>query len=337
MRIFPFSLVLLTEHTLKGASAMKKIRTYLCTVLIFTLLALSFASCGAEASKGDTTVHNEMVMEESSSDMMSDMAPSMDAADVELQKTEGSTNQTESNPNTRKIIETVSLSLQTKNFDTLMQDLEDKIAALGGYVEQSEIWGNAMNSERNRSAQMTVRIPTAKSGSFTGFVSENAVVTNRSVSTEDVTLAYVDMESRVSALEAEREALENILKNAVSVEDVIKIRSSLTDVIYEIEAIKSKLRTYDNLVDYTTVSLHIYEVDRTAVVEEQSVWQEIGTNWKNNTADLWEFFVSLFVFFVSSLPFLIPLFIVLAVLILLARKRKKHKEAKPSAPSDSSK
>lgn len=217
-----------------------------------------------------------------------------------------------------------------------MQDLESKISSLGGYVEQSEIWGNEMNSERNRSAQMTVRIPAAKSGSFTGFVSENAVVTNRSVSTEDVTLAYVDMESRVSALEAEREALENILKNAVSVEDVIKIRSSLTDVIYEIEAIKSKLRTYDNLVDYTTVSLNIYEVDRTVVVEEQSVWQEIGTNLKNNTADLLEFFVNLFVFFVSAIPFLIPIAIILFIALRIALKPPKRKEKKTPSDSDSS-
>ena len=48
-------------------------------------------------------------------------------------------------------------------------------------------------------------------------------------------------------------------------------------MIYEIESYESQLRTYDNLIDYTTVTIYISEVERTIAAENQSIWQEIGT------------------------------------------------------------
>ncbi len=229
----------------------------------------------------------------------------------------------------RKIIERIRLSLQTKTFDALMDDVKAQVSALGGYVQQAEVNGRQEDSDSMRWANMTVRIPSEKSESFSDFVSQKAVVINRSVTTEDVTLSYVDMESRISAMRLEKEALETLLKNAASVQDIISIREKLTDVIYQIESYESQLRTWDDLIDYTTLELHIREVERTAVVEKQGAWQEIGTNLKNNFVIVGEALVDLFVFFVSAIPFFLPLGAVLAVVLILTRVTKvKKKRAK---------
>ena len=113
----------------------------------------------------------------------------------------------------RKIIETIELSIQTKNFDSLIASIETEIATLGGYIESSNVSGREFDSERNRNANFKVRIPSDASGDFTEFVSDNSVVTNKAITTKDVTLSYVDMESRVSALEAEKAALEKALNS----------------------------------------------------------------------------------------------------------------------------
>ena len=227
----------------------------------------------------------------------------------------------------RKIIRNVELHLQTKEFTNLLEKLEKEIAELGGYVEESTTNGLDPDSRDHRSARLIVRIPAEKSGSFDSFLSENSVITSRHVTTEDVTLQYVDMESRVKALTLEKEALEEILKKAVNVDEVISVRSQLTNVIHEIEAYQSKLRTYDNLVDYCTVSLFINEVERTAVVEKQTIWQEIGTNLKNNFENVGKGLVSIFVFLVSAIPYLIPV-AVIAFVIVLSLKLRKAKNGK---------
>lgn len=140
------------------------------------------------------------------------------------------------------------------------------------------------------------------------------------MSTEDVTLSYVDMESRVSALETEKAALETLLAKAETVDDIIIIRNQLTDVIYEIESYESRLRAYDNLIEYTTISIHISEVERVTVVEEQNIWQEIGENLKENFEDVGHDLVRAFVFVVSNLPYFMVWAVIISIVIFVVKK-----------------
>lgn len=299
---------------------MKKIVFSTLSVLLCVLLMLSAISCskGADADFYDRY------------DSKGEALPEIE------ESTEGVTN-SETTGKTltegRKIIQNIELYLQTKEFINLLENVENEIASLGGYVEESTTNGLDPESRGYRSAHLIVRIPAEKSGTFDSFLSENSVVTSRRVTTEDVTLQYVDMESRVKALTLEKEALEEILKKAVNVDEIISVRSQLTNVIHEIEAYQSKLRTFDNLVDYCTVSIYINEVERTAVVEKQTVWQEIGTNLKNNFENVGKGLVSLFVFLISAIPYLIPL-AVFAAAFIIPIKIKKAKRQKNSKESD---
>ena len=89
------------------------------------------------------------------------------------------------------------------------------------------------------------------------------------------------------------------------------------------------MRTYDNLIDYTTVTINIDEVERTEIVEKQSVWQKIGTNLKNNFGDMWRMLVALFVFFISAIPFVIPVVVIVFVVVFILKI--KHKSKKKTA------
>lgn len=239
-----------------------------------------------------------------------------------------STNTTEAPANTnRKIIENIRISAQTREFDNLLSNLNSQISALEGYIESSNVSGREIGSTRNRTAEFIVRIPCQNTTSFTDFISENSVMTNKSISTQDVTLTYVDMESRVAALESEKAALEKLLDSATTMKDIVDIRDKLTDVIYEIESYKSKLRTYDNLVDYNTVTIHIYEVERTAIVEEQTVFQKIGSNLKTNFEDVWNGIVNIFIFIISAIPYLIPLSIIIVVTVTVVRLKINRRKA----------
>lgn len=285
-------------------------------VIVLALLTVCTLMCGCSSGKnfsnGTSNIENDSL-----GDFFQDSTTDME--------TEESTTDSAVSTN-RKIIEKVFLSAQTKEFDSLVEKLNNEIKTIGGYIENSQISGNSYSDyNSNRHARLIIRIPSEKSESFTSFVSKNSTVTNKEIETEDVTLAYVDTESRIKALNTEKETLERLLKNASSMDDVIKIQSRLTEVIYEIESYESKLRTYDNLIEYTTVTVNIYEVEKVAIVEKQNAWQKIWNNLKNNTQDIISGLVSLFVFFVSAIPYLIILGLLLIVVVVLYKKKKRNK------------
>lgn len=299
----------------------KLIVSMLTAVLLISCLAACLTSCG---SKDMAVVENGYGME--AADKNSSISESSTASGGIGAETGNKVT------DNRKIIVKTDLTIETKTFDSLIPELEKKIAEMGGYIESSSYDGNSYSYFDRRTASLTVRIPADSSDAFCGFVSENANVTSKSVSTDDVTLTYVDMESRVSALETEKAALEEILAKAKTVEDIISVRSSLTDVIYEIESYKSQLRTYDDLVDFATVNISIFEVEKETVVEEQSTWEKIGFNLKNNFESVWEGIVAFFVFLVSSIPYILLLAVIAVIVVLIvkfcARRVKRKKEAK---------
>lgn len=239
----------------------------------------------------------------------------------------------ESIKDTRKIIETIYYSVETKNFDEFVTSLESKAISVGGYIEQSDVSGNSYDDIASRCATYTFRIPNDKVDEFTQTVSNNATVTNRTVNTEDVTLQYVDIESRIKALKTEKASLEELLSKATSTTEIIEIRDMLTDVIYEIESYESQLRTFDNKIDYTTITVDVDEVEHPVVVHEQTTWERIGTNLVDNCRTLWSGLVEFFVAVVSALPFLLFFAVIVTIIVLIVKfTSKKRKAKRASAP-----
>lgn len=260
-----------------------------------------------------------------------DTKASGDMSDSEFYLAENTSNSGSENSasvaQNRKIIKNILLSVETTEYDKLIANLEKQISDLGGYIEQSSMYGNKA-SDDYRSSEIKARIPSDKAEPFSEFVTQNGNLVEKSVTTEDVTLKYVDTESRLSAKQSEKTALEALLEKAQNVDEIISVRERLTEVIGEIEAYTAELKTYDNLVDYTTVTVSVSEVERTTVTEKQGTWQKIGTNIKNSAENVWNGAVALFVFVLGSLPYLAVLALIATVTALICiRSRRKKKAA----------
>lgn len=290
-------------------------------ILMVILLALSVTACSAS----DKAASESLNSADNYGGYTEDYLETGDSLNESSQESE-------SVKNNRKIIETITYSVQTKTFDDLVKKLEDNAIELGGYIESSDVSGNTYDDNSPRYASYVFRIPSDKVDEFTITVSDNSTVTNKTVNTDDVTLQYVDIESRLNALESEKKALEDLLKNAESTADIIEIRDMLTEVIYEIESNKSQLRTYDSLIDFTSVTVDISETEHPEIVEKQTVWQEIASNLAENFRGVWEFLVNSFVFIVSSIPFLLLfgayILVIFIIVKIVKRKSKKAKEKK---------
>lgn len=235
----------------------------------------------------------------------------------------------------RKLITTMTLSAETEYFDDLMGNLERQVEELGGYIENSNQWNGSVdyygNRRSNRSASLTIRIPAEKLDGFVALMEENSNITNKSREVEDVTLAYVDLESHKKALLTEEERLLELLEMAETVEDLITVEDKLANVRYQLESMESQLRTYDNKINYSTVNLDLQEVKRLTPVEEPTVWGRIRSGFSENMYAAGQDIENVLISIVISIPYILIWAVILAVLLLivfLLAKREKKRKAK---------
>ena len=229
----------------------------------------------------------------------------------------------------QKLITTVEVSVDTEDLDALMGELNARIADLGGYIEfQNTYFGSAYSSHRYRSGNMTVRIPAENLGDFLQHVEGVGNVVSRQQSQENVTLQYVDTESRVAALQAERDRLMELLEQAGDLSDLLQIEARLTEVLYELESTTAQLRSLDNQVSYATVELYISEVTAYTPTQEDSIWQRIGSGFMENIRDMAEGLEDFFVWLVTYSPQLIIIAAVVFVVVRVIRRTVKRRRAK---------
>ena len=235
----------------------------------------------------------------------------------------------------RKLIRRVSLSLETEEYDVLLAAISDRIASCGGYMEAME--ADTRYSSDRRYATMTVRVPADRLDTFVSAVSEVSNIVQRSESTDDVTLAYVDTESRRDALRVEQERLMALLEKAETLADILEIESRLTDVRYQLESMESQLRTYDNLVDYATVTLYISEVRQLTPTAEKGFWEKIGDGFVDSARSVWSGLKALFSFLIIALPYLLVIaafagLVLLIVFLCIRKSRKNAAKHRPTPP-----
>lgn len=222
--------------------------------------------------------------------------------------------------NGRKLIRAVSLSLETKEFDSVLTNLSTKTTELGGYIETSSVNGNSYSHHSTRYASYVIRIPADKLNEFVEVVSELGNVTQKNESVEDVTLRYIDVESHKKALKTEQERLLELLSKAENMEEILTIESKLSDIRYEIENYESQLKTMDNQIDYSTVSVYIDEVERVTDTGEKGFFEEIKERFGNSLYIVARGIRGLIIGILGSLPILIVCGGVIAVVVIVVRK-----------------
>lgn len=306
----------------------------LAIVVSVALGLLMLAGCG---SKSSSSAQNEFANAKSSAayDAAAPAEGAGEAAEMPAaEPEEGQASEvTESAAESRKLIKTVYLDMETRNFDEMIANISKKVEELGGYLEHSQVQGNGYDQENGRRyASMVARVPVAKLDGFVEQVSGMGNVINKQESVEDVTLSYVDIESRINALKVEQQRLTELLAQAESVDAIIALESRLSEVRYELESYESQLRTYDNQVDYSTVTMNIQEVERITQTKQDTVLERISSGLSDNFYDLGQGLLNFFIWLVISLPYILLLaaigLIVWLVLHISTRRHRKKMEAR---------
>lgn len=292
---------------------MKHIRLF----AVILSIALTLTACGAKITSDANQAIGALDRHYDSAEM----APG-ETADAPDLKTESGTIHSVAQTD-RKLIKTVTMEAETENYDALIPALEDKIAALGGYTESRR---TGTYGKTRRWSEMTLRIPADRLSEFVSHVTENSNVLSTHETTQDVTLQYVDTETKITALETEQARLLELLADAQNLSEILEIEARLSDVTYELERYASQKRSYDNQVSYATVHLTIEEVQVLTPVEEPTVWTRITAGFTDSLHGVGRGFVDLFVWLITRSPYLAVWAAVIAAALPLVRKLRRNKQ-----------
>ncbi len=289
-------------------------------IILCLVLALSFCACGAKNADGESLNYyaaEDMAVQEIGSVSMQSLADSASGT------TDGKENPAQQN---EKIIKTVELRAETKEYTAYINAIKADVVSFGGYVESSST-DLGSGSRYNRSAELVVRIPADKLDEFLAKAGEGGNITSITEQQKNVTLEYVDMESRISAFKTERDTLTKLLSEAASLENVLAIQERLSEVNYEIENYTAQLRVLENRVSYSTVTMRIWEVER-VTEEEPSLWTQIKNRFSDNLDDMADMLRNLVIDVIGGIPVILPVVAIAAVAIIIIRKLLKKRKAK---------
>lgn len=223
-------------------------------------------------------------------------------------------------PEERKVIWTANYVVQVKDFNGGMERLESETAAWGGYVQYTETWGNA--EEGTASARMLLRIPAEKMGDTSTLLDEIGNVIHASKGSEDVTMDYFDLDTRMKVLEAQENRLLKLLDQAQTVEELLQIETELSRLRVDIEQLTGRLKYYDNQIDYATVEVRLEQTQDYTVQNDgffSWLWETVKESGKS--------LVQVMKWLVASLILLLPYILIGLVVFLLIRRHLRRKKA----------
>ena len=226
-----------------------------------------------------------------------------------------------------KIITTISVSMQTKEFMDTTDKLINIIGKYKGYVENSNIsYNNFVYSTRLKYSNYTLRIPRENLENFTNELKEIGNIISQNTSKTDITKQYRDTESRLKVLEVKEERILTLMEKAEKMEDIIVLENQLSDIIYEKENLTANIMDMDDKVDYSTAHIQIEEVAK--LTSEETIETTFWTKLVNAIKDSSYFFSHNIENLIIGLIYFIPYGLIIGVILYLIYRITKKRQDK---------
>ncbi len=293
-------------------------------VLLFLITALAFLiSCG-EASLSDNpitvdqtkTTYDKQPSEGMKMDRKS--KPPAGGRDMEVEDTKVTIE--------RKIIYRGSLEIEVKDYKKSSDEFQKILEKYKGsaYIHSSS---TSLQYEKYRVTRYVIKIAPDKLNQFIKDVTGLGDLKSQSMTGEDVTEKYIDLKSRLKSKEMTYKSMVALLDRKTNrLNDLLAVERQIERVSGEIEALKGKIRYYDNLVSMATLDLHLTEK-----IPEKVHKFKFGESLKDAILDSLTAAWKLILFFITiSIPGLVLIlffwfFIWLFIKIIKRSTKKKEK------------
>ncbi|NYT21728.1 MAG: DUF4349 domain-containing protein [Methanomicrobiales archaeon] len=217
------------------------------------------------------------------------------------------------------IIKTSQIRLEVQNVTATLDPIRSIATIHGGYVGSLSV--NTQYADRLYGT-VTLRIPAREFEAAIAEIKMLGTLKSESLSAEDVTEEYVDLQARRTALANQLVQYTRIMEKAENVSEILDVQIQIERVQVEIDRIDGRLKYLDNRVEYATITVTLTEPEPVGGREGFSFISAIN----EGIAGFLAVTAGLVVILIS----IIPLVILGAVVYLVYRwwKRRKGQAAK---------
>jgi len=174
----------------------------------------------------------------------------------------------------RMIVYNAQLDMVVNDTDETQKAVGALVESVNGYISNSSSYSYGEGLLR---INLTLRVPSESFNSVMSQLRDMAMeVTQESIGTEDVTQEYVDLESRLHALESKAARLEQLMADAEDTEAVLSVYRELSQTQIDIEQTKGRMQYLEQVTGMATIQVSLTP-DELSQPVEIGKWRPQGT------------------------------------------------------------
>jgi len=176
----------------------------------------------------------------------------------------------------RMILRTSSMDIDTLEFEDTAFAINRIVRTQGGFVETSTQW-MASRSGYDRMfwyASFVIRVPVARFDETNREFNNLGQTMRFATTSEDVTMLFSDLASRLTIREEEELRFQAMLEAASELQDIIRIESQITGLRLIIDSYRRRMNEIDQLASFSTITITLREVEELEYVEEYEEEEE---------------------------------------------------------------
>lgn len=283
-------------------------------VIIVTIIALSLLGSQMGAGTSDNSrggvAYEKSAPMRSGSEMMAVVPSSGEDA---IQSSDKS-----SVPSEKKVIKSGDLTLKIADADKAVSQITEIAKANGGDIFSTDLYEETNNE---KSGTVTVKVPVANfEKAFAEIKKVASLVVRESISGQDVTEQYTDLQSRLKNKQAEEQAFAKILERSGEIDDVLKVTKELARVRGEIEVLQGRIKLLESQADMSTITAQISEDQNITISDRWRPFQIIKETVNSLLKDIQKFVNFVIVLVIRVVPVIMLYAAIVWIIYLIGRK-----------------
>jgi Domain of unknown function (DUF4349) len=262
---------------------------YICAVLLSMALifAMIMAGCGSKTA----------------SDLLSGRSQNEIASDASAPETKQTNTLSDPVSLDRKIVQKADLKMQVPDVAAAADQIIALCSQNGGYTVSSHIYRDG----ESVSAQLALKVPQAALLPAINSISALGEVTDKVISTQDVSEEYYDSEARLKVLKAKEERLLGLMDKAVNITEIINVENELSKTRSEIEVLSGRLQYLSNATEFSLINITLKQGVPGTVQAPQGTWGKAWQGLVNSLNGVFNFASGTVVFLFTAIPWVLIL------------------------------
>lgn len=210
----------------------------------------------------------------------------------------------------RKITKDAAISIEMNSVDEGYNKILNISKQYNGYIESTS---ESTSESGQKTVNIVLKIPADDFEYAISNIKSLGDVKMIRINSSDITEQYYDVQTRIKNLEIQEESLQNLMKKASNISDILQIEDKLNDVQTQIDSYKSQIKLWDSMTDMSTINLTFLSALPQAGIDKifsENFFKDVLNAGAKSLNVFFEFIKYAIVMIIYLLPFAILIYLI---------------------------